>query len=72
MHLKIIYNSWNYLVFVKKLLLFQIRIFKSKINNLEDYQMYFKNICLHFAYLSNELKNKIIFEKKLFQKCYFF
>ena len=32
--------------------------------------MYFKNIGLHFAYLSNKLKKKIIFEKKILQNCY--
>ena len=47
--------------FSKKLLFFQIRDFKSKItrknfkiHNLEGNQMYFKNIGLHFAYISNK------------------
>ena len=33
--------------------------------------MYFKNIGLHLAYLSNKLKEKIIFEKKIFAKLLF-
>ena len=46
--------------FLKSAFLSQKQLVISfKIHNLEGNQMYFKNIGLHFAYLSNKLKKKI-------------
>ena len=42
-----------------------------KIHNLEENQMYFKNISLHFTYLSNKLRKILFLKKKFLQNCYF-
>ena len=39
-----------------------------EIHNLEGNQMYFKNIGLHLAYLSNKLKKKLFLKKINFCK----
>ena len=33
--------------------------------------MYFKNIGLHFVYLSNKFKKKLFLKKKILHNCYF-